>query len=287
MGRFHAARTASLVISLLGAIFNFTFAVQVLAAWRSLKWEPESEWEGAADSWRVDGVKLVWGLLSAYFVAAASACLVGLVGILKNRRSLIRFYRDYSIADFSFCSFFTIVGAYAAFRTSTKSGVCEELSRQPQLMRDLVEMGLNLENCEQWFQRAVLAILGGMLVVIVVRLHFLIAVSSYYSQLSRHTRSCSLPSHHRSDSLQRIYLLPRVSSLSPTSPTLSPQDDPLVYAPVPLSTLSPNLRSSAKEAWITHDHRHRRSTSGGTGRISLPVRAGEGLLPDYSADVKA
>jgi hypothetical protein len=30
-------------------------------------------------------------------------------------------------------------------------------------------MGLNLENCEQWFQRAVMAILGGMVVVIVVR----------------------------------------------------------------------------------------------------------------------
>jgi hypothetical protein len=82
---------------------------------------------------------------------------------------LIRFYRDYSIADFSFCTFFTIVGAYTVFRPSTRAGVCEELSRQPQLLRDLVEMGLNLENCEEWFQRAVMVIMGGMVVVIVVR----------------------------------------------------------------------------------------------------------------------
>lgn len=106
MGRFYAARfviqlvsvppslltamfswnrTASLIISLLGAIFNFTFAIQLLSSWRSIKWESESEWEGAADSWRVDGVKLVWGLLCAYFVAAATACSVGFFGIIKVR----------------------------------------------------------------------------------------------------------------------------------------------------------------------------------------------------------
>jgi hypothetical protein len=77
------SRTASLIISLLGAIFNFTFAIQVLALWRNLKWEPESEWEGAADRWRVDGVKLAWGLLSAYFAAAATASLVGFYGFIK------------------------------------------------------------------------------------------------------------------------------------------------------------------------------------------------------------
>jgi hypothetical protein len=77
------SRTASLIISLLGAIFNFTFAIQVLALWRNLKWEPESEWEGAADRWRVDGVKIVWGLLSAYFAAAATASLVGFYGFIK------------------------------------------------------------------------------------------------------------------------------------------------------------------------------------------------------------
>ena len=78
-------RTASLCISLLGALVNFAFAVQLLLAWRSLRWEPESEWEGSENSWRGDGVKLVWGLLSAYFAAAATVCLIGCIGIVKVR----------------------------------------------------------------------------------------------------------------------------------------------------------------------------------------------------------
>lgn len=283
MPRIYAARTASLVISLLGAIFNFTFAVQVLALWRNIRWEPESEWEGAADRWRVDGVKLVWALLSAYFAAAATACLVGFYGFVKNIPSFVRFYRDYSIADFSFCAFFTLAGAYAAFRTSIRTSVCEELSRQPELMRYMVDMGLNLENCELWFERAIMAVMGIMAVLIVIRLHFLIAVSNYYSHLSRHARSglpftTSTSSHH----LQRIYVLPRSS---PSTPAL---EDPLVYTPVPLSSLSPSLRSSATEAWISrseeshrhsHGHRHHGSSTGG---IRLPVTAEEGLLPDRS-----
>lgn len=81
----------------------------------------------------------------------------------------MRFYRDYSIADFSFCAFFTALATYGAFRTSARAGVCEELSHHPELMRDMFEMGLSLENCERWLERAVLAILAVMFIVIVVR----------------------------------------------------------------------------------------------------------------------
>lgn len=186
-------RTASLCISLIGAVINFAFAVQLLSAWRSLKWEPESEWEGSENSWRGDGVKLVWGLLSAYFAAAATVCVIGFVGIIKvtapppfltlvfrttdppNKQSIpsfVRFYRDYSIADFAFSTFFTLVGAYAAFRTSVRAVVCEELSRQPDLMRGMAEMGLNLENCELWFERAVMAFMVFMVVLTVVRVRY-------------------------------------------------------------------------------------------------------------------
>jgi hypothetical protein len=179
-------RTASLCISLLGALINFAFAVQLLSAWRSLKWEPESEWEGSEISWRGDGLKLVWGLLSGYFAVAATVCFIGFVGIIKvgpapileyslrltlsqSIPSFVRFYRDYSIADFSFTAFFTIVGTYAAFRTSVRTVVCDELSRQPSLMQGMAEMGLNLENCEMWFERAVLAFMMFMVVLIVIR----------------------------------------------------------------------------------------------------------------------
>jgi hypothetical protein len=81
----YSTRSASLGVSLVGALVNFAFAVQLLSAWRSLRWEPESEWEGSENSWRGDGVKLVWGLLSAYFAAAATVCFIGFVGIVKVR----------------------------------------------------------------------------------------------------------------------------------------------------------------------------------------------------------
>jgi hypothetical protein len=86
--------------------------------------------------------------------------------------SFVRFYRDYSIADFAFSTFFTLVGAYAAFRTSVRAVVCEELSRQPDLMRGMAEMGLNLENCELWFERAVMAFMVFMVVLTVVRVRY-------------------------------------------------------------------------------------------------------------------
>jgi hypothetical protein len=36
-------------------------------------------------------------------------------------------------------------------------------------MRDLAELGLSSENCEQWFERGVLLFVGVMFVIIVVR----------------------------------------------------------------------------------------------------------------------
>lgn len=195
-------------------------------------------------------------------------------------------------------------------------------------------MGLSLENCELWFERAVFVGVLGMLVLIVIRvsgffafnlifakfdgdcaqLHFLIALSNYYTYLSNH-KSSSLPTHivwrsrqrspspnsssSDSDSCssprsgsssthhQHIYLLPRPTSIPKPSP-----NDIMVYAPVPLHTLSSqqrdDMRRDATEAWISrteprhsgHGHRHSVNATT-TGRISLPVRDGEGLLPMY------
>lgn len=80
---FEYNRSVSLVRALFGAVTNLALAIQVLAAWRSLRWEPESEWEASGDSWRVDGVKVIWGLLSAYFASAATVCSIGFLGIIK------------------------------------------------------------------------------------------------------------------------------------------------------------------------------------------------------------
>ncbi|GLB34098.1 hypothetical protein LshimejAT787_0109820 [Lyophyllum shimeji] len=314
---FYPSRSASLAVTLFGAVSNFAIAVQVLAAWRSLKWEPESEWEASGDSWQVDGVKVIWGLLSAYFASAASVCVVGFVGIIKRKPSLVRFYRDYSIADFSFCTFATIVTTYAVVHASARAVICEELSHHPELLQDLVEMGLNLENCERWLERAVFAFVAVMFVIIVIRLHFLLAVSNLYSQLvwqaNLQSRSASRFLHQ---DVQRIYLLPPIEEESQ-------HDVELVYAPIPASSIPEDLRETATEAWVSHDapsaeaglhsrsrsesfhgtceqqdhhqrsHRHRRhshshshhrsrsSSATRTGTIRLPILPDEGLMPSY------
>ncbi|KZP06743.1 hypothetical protein FIBSPDRAFT_914644 [Athelia psychrophila] len=301
MPKFHFARSVSLAISLLGAFVNFAFAVQLLSAYRSLKWQTETEWEGAERPWRRDGVQLLWGLLSAYFAAAASVCVVGFIGITKNIPVYVRFYRDYSIADFAFTSFFTTLAAYAAFTAPTLRAIlCEELARQPDFMREMeagVGLALSLENCEGWVERAVLAGAAGMVVVIVGRLHCLIALCAYH----RHMRaalnassSSSLPMHmHPTQPQQQIYVLPQQT---PTT------DEMVVYQAVPLSALSPQQSAALTRAWISrapadqaphhgrrHSNAHRRhgSRDGSlTGKICLPVAPQEGLLPAYDS-VKA
>jgi len=144
-----------------------------------------------------------------------------------------------------------------------------------------------------------------------LQLHFLIALSNYYSYISRNQNS-SLPVHMHwrpqstEDTHQHIYLLPRPSTIHDAdTPKTGGDDDILIYAPISLSSMSPqqaqNLRVTATEAWISrtspnstssspslrsHRHGHRRhgsrgSSRGSTGGISLPVCPDEGLLPPY------
>jgi hypothetical protein len=80
---FNSSRSTSLAITLFGAITNCALAINVLTAWRSLKWEPDSEWEASGGSWQVDGIKVLWVLLSTYFASSAAVCVVGLLGIVQ------------------------------------------------------------------------------------------------------------------------------------------------------------------------------------------------------------
>ncbi|KAI0772092.1 hypothetical protein BD413DRAFT_52927 [Trametes elegans] len=264
-------KTLSLAGSLAGAVCNLAFALRLLAFSRSLGGESESEWESSIDVWAVDSVRLVWGLLFFYFAAAAASCFIGFVGIAKHVRLFVRIYRDYSIADFVFVTLATLGVSYTTFSSqSVRSTVCEELSRHPELMRDMGEMGLSLENCEQWFERAVVAVLGVMFILIVVRLHIVIALSQYYRHISREmfvgTRAhiLGLRPIKTDGPLQRIYLVP-----TPTSPSCpTPGDNArshhfggaaaadgknavTVYATVPIGGMSEQdaRKMHAMEAW--------------------------------------
>lgn len=96
------------------------------------------------------------------------------IDISQAKASHVRFYRDFSIADFVFYTLSATFAIYAAFVGRARTGVCEELSLHPGIMREMLEMGLNLENCEIWLERAVFAIGSLMFVVALVR------VSSIY-----------------------------------------------------------------------------------------------------------
>ncbi|KAI0959600.1 hypothetical protein AcW1_004383 [Taiwanofungus camphoratus] len=277
-------RSVSLAAALTSALFNSIVAVRLLASWRVLGWESESEWEASSDVWRVDSLKLIWGLVSAYFASAALASLAGAVGLAKTVPSFVRFYRDYSIADLAFVSASTLLLGYAAFtRPLLRATVCEELSRHGDFMRDMVEMGLNLENCELWFERAIVAVIGVMFILIVIRLHIVVALSKYYCYLARDAFSAG-KSHTglrplSTDALRRIYLLP-----SPTSPGSGPgsavrtlsADDVCVYAPVPLGGLSEQdaRKMHATEAWIStravEEGRTEMGAMGGKGAMGSP-----------------
>ncbi|KAJ3558373.1 hypothetical protein NM688_g963 [Phlebia brevispora] len=262
-------RTISLIASLGGAVLNVGLAVRVLASWRSLKWDLD----GDSDALTVDAM---WGLLVMYFAAATTASVIGFIGIVRNSLTYVRFFRDYSIADLMFMLMSAVTISYASFSSaSLRAGVCEELGRQPELMRDMADSGLNLENCEYWFERAVVAVLGLIVMFVVIRVHFVIALSKYYNQLRRDVQGprC-LPSirtaQSKVDSMQRIYLLP-----TPTSPTTTSfsQFDPkasdvLIYAPVPVGRISVEdaKEMHATEAWVpsptsprdkSHRHHHR------------------------------
>ena len=89
----------------------------------------------------------------------------------QRKPSFVRFFRDYSVADLVFMFVSSLTTSYASFNSSSmlQASVCEELGRQPELMRDMAESGLNLENCEYWFETAIVGILGISFVLIALR----------------------------------------------------------------------------------------------------------------------
>lgn len=88
----------------------------------------------------------------------------------QNSYTYVRFFRDYCIGDLMFMLLSAVAVGYTAFSSySLRATICEELGRQPELMRDLADSGLNLENCEAWFERAVVAVLGMIFMFIVIR----------------------------------------------------------------------------------------------------------------------
>ena len=128
--------------------------------------------------------------------------------------SFVRFCRDYSIADLFFVTFAAISGAYAvSTNSSIRTGLCEEVSNQPDFIRDLADMGFNLENCEVWFERAVIGVMTITAVVIMVRVSRNI-FAVYFPSYSARALRASVAAQSRFIS---SYPSP---TITPTSPAL-------------------------------------------------------------------
>lgn len=94
-------------------------------------------------------------------------CLLG--SFVQRLPAHVRVFRDYSIADLVFVTMSTLLFAFACVQPTLRGAVCEELSRQPELMRNLADTGLNIENCEMYFERGVVGIVGVMSILLICR----------------------------------------------------------------------------------------------------------------------
>ncbi|KAF8759834.1 hypothetical protein RHS01_01941 [Rhizoctonia solani] len=288
-------RTATLVLAGLGAVGNAYAAIHLVALWWRMRKETESEWEGSADIWTLDIARVLGALVCTYMTIASVACAAGFYGTLKRLPAHVRVFRDYSIADLVFVTLSTLMFAFACVQPTLRGIVCEELSRQPELMRNLIDAGLTIENCDIYFERGVVGIVGVMSVLLICRMQFTLLVTDYYSQLLRAGPGADYEefSGGEESTGHRIYLLP--------SQGIQSKDQPLVYAPLPRLSLAEARQMHAREAYVSrpsrhshsnslphsssrsHGHSHRRAESLSASRhpngsIALPIRPGEGLI---------
>jgi len=275
---------------------NAYAAIHIVTMWWTMRKETESEWEGSADLWTLDVARILGALVCIYMAVASVACAAGFYGTLKRLPAHVRVFRDYSIADLVFVTLSTLMFAFACVQPTLRGAVCEELSRQPELMRNLGDTGLNIENCEVYFERGVVGIVAAMSILLICRMQFTLLVTDYYSQLLRTDSDYDELSGDESSTGQRIFLLPSRDTQS--------KDAPLIYAPLPRLSLAEARQMHATEAYVSrpsrhshsnslphshshshssHSHSHRRAESLASSRhggIALPVRPGEGLVPE-------
>jgi len=211
----------------------------------------------------------------------------------------VRLFRDYCIADTAFGFASTALLAYFAKKSLLRSMLCEELSRQPELLRSLSDSaGLNVENCESFLRKAFVGLVIVLGVVMFIRLQFTLTVLNYYKHLRRgelriETMELSSSSRRRSRSRsssrsgQRILLLSK--PLTSVSASGSGGDDEkdrpnrvLVYAPVHL-TQDQARKMKLRDAYLSVTSPSRGSGEDDDvgaeeeGRIKLSIREGESL----------
>lgn len=100
----------------------------------------------------------------------------------QNSLSYVRFFRDYSIADLLFVLLSALTMSYLSFSPSSsilRNFICNELGRQPELLRDVADSGLNMENCEYWLERGVILMIAMYMVFVTVKVSRVRSLASF------------------------------------------------------------------------------------------------------------
>ncbi|KAJ6560122.1 hypothetical protein B0H19DRAFT_1146545 [Mycena capillaripes] len=234
------AKSASLVITLAGGLINSFLTLQLAGSWNTLRaLDAESE----LDAWKLDGLRVLWMLLAVYLLAGAFVSFVGFFGVLRNKATHVRLYRDCSSADLAFTVFLTLLSFLAATQgRASARAACEQPELAPLLAFLFAFLSGSVspapdEACERSLEHAALVALAGLLALTVVRLHFLLAVGTHYAALCR----ASNTDCESGGSPQRIRLLPLPRGVAPAD---------VVYAPVHCPAAAESLLGANAEVWV-------------------------------------
>ncbi|KAF7352204.1 hypothetical protein MVEN_01183700 [Mycena venus] len=268
------AKSASLVTTLAGGLVNSFLTLQLAGSWSTLRaLDAESE----LDAWKFDGLRVLWALLGVYLLAAAFVSFVGFFGVLRNKPSHVRLYRDCASADLFFTAFLTVL-AFVAARAPARAA-CE----QPELSVLLSYIYSNSnsylsyfgtpvspdESCERALEHAAVVALAGLVALTVVRLHFLLAVGAHYSAMVRETQTQG----GEGGDVQRIRLLPLPRGVSAGD---------VVYAPVHCPQAANSLLGTSAEVWVRAAAAEAGSASASSSTSSLvPSPTQKSYAPAY------
>ncbi|KAK6991757.1 hypothetical protein R3P38DRAFT_3409114 [Favolaschia claudopus] len=224
------AKSASLVITLTGGLVNSFLTLQLAGSWNAIRvLDAESE----LDAWKFDGLRVLWALLALYLLAAAFISFVGFLGVLRNKAPHVRLYRDCASADLAFAAFLTILAGLAA--RAPARAFCEHPDLAPPHRRSNPD-----EACERTLEHTAIVALAALVTLTVVRLHFLLAVSTHYSAMTRPGAAAGGGAEGQEQrSVIRLLPLPR---------GVQPGD--VVYAPVHCPSAANSVLGAEAEVWV-------------------------------------
>jgi len=239
-------RASSLAVTFCGLVLSSYAATQCISRWATPALDDQqSESEGTGELWNLDATRAVAGLAAVYTVAGSVAWGVGFVGVYRRNLQQIRLFLHYTLADILFASLFVVFLAFISVRPSLRSTFCELLSREGSIMRAIGEYGLSWDNCESWWDRAVVGVVFVLAIMMTVRLQFTLTILAHYTQLRRQQDLASMPfsskpaQHHLHHDGQRIFLLPSHR-----------RSGSVVYAPVDQFSIEEAQALDAQEAYI-------------------------------------